>query len=54
MRIGVTYDLRSDYLALGMSEEDVRIYMRRPWVDARGSIVLSTSRLDFPTPVPML
>src|SRR5205807_2164644 len=22
MRIGVTYDLRSDYLALGMSEED--------------------------------
>ena len=22
MRIGVTYDLRSDYLAMGMSEED--------------------------------
>src|SRR6266705_485661 len=31
-----------------------RSSMRRPCVDASGSIVLSTSRLDFPTPVPML
>src|SRR5712671_29767 len=31
-----------------------RISMRRPWADASGSMVLRTSRLDFPMPVPML